>query len=92
MQSGDWQSKNPNPEPEFISTLRFKTRGSRESLSTGMAPSAPIPEITDNLRIMISWFSKNPGRRWKLLHEIPGLVFAGKKPPGAIHIKHLRCF
>jgi AMP nucleosidase len=44
--------------------------------------SGAAQKITDNLRIMISWFSKNPGRRWKLLHDIPGLVFAGQKPPG----------
>jgi len=47
-----------------------------------MATTAPFPEIGDNLRIMIPWFFGNPGRRWKLLHNIPGLVFAGQKPPG----------
>jgi len=76
------QIRDAKPRAHISINAVIPTEGVTGRIINGNGPSAPILKIADNLRIMISWFFANPGRRWNLLHDIPGLVFARQKPPG----------
>jgi len=74
--------KRKQAEPE-LNQRCDQGRGVTGKYISGSMPVVPVPQIPDNLRDIIPWFSANPGRRLIIVDTVtPGLFLPGKNRPG----------